>query len=176
MISPEYRSTLERMREIEPAWGNGGAKYVGTVLGLLGGRPSILDYGSGLGEFKKACGIRAQVAEYEPSIPEKSELPVGPFEAVVCTHVLEHIEPEHLDATILELAERARRLIFIEVPHHAARAILPDGRNAHLICKTTEWWRDTLIRLLPDWQLETRFPAAPPHRRTQYVLTRTSKC
>ena len=138
---------------------------------------TILDYGSGTGgfaaEMTASFADRYTVAQYEPGIPEHAVLPRGQFDAVVCTHVLEHIEPLQLYSTVEEIAERATRLIYIEVPHAPAARLLPDGRNAHLIQRPPLWWRDILTSWLEPYGFEVtaQRPGANPIN-TVYIVER----
>lgn len=125
---------------------------------------SVLDYGSGRGTLGNTVMGRdghnppAKVTwyDYDPAHPDKRVLPVNGADLVTCTHVLEHVEPELLDATIDEIAALARKAIYIAVPSLPALAVLPDGRNAHLIQEPGEWWLAKLsnhfetIKQLPD--------------------------
>lgn len=147
MISAAYKQVLRETRAIYPNWGIA-RRHAAPVLRWLEGinlrSGSILDYGAGLGRFgeqlERLAPGRYAVTNYEPSIPAFDTLPNGPYDAVVATHVLEHVEPELLAATLEELRARARRLVYIEVPHELAGKTLADGRNAHLIVQPREWW------------------------------------
>jgi hypothetical protein len=150
-ITPAYATTLRELRDRNPSWGNA-ARHAAPVIeelkafGIEGG--TILDYGAGTGAFKRRVeeltNERLQVVPYDPSIPGWSELPYRRFHAVVCTHVLEHVEPLLLQATIIELLTRAKRLVYIEVPHGPATKLLADGRDAHLTQETRAWWLELL--------------------------------
>lgn len=154
MISAEYFDCLRATRAAFPYWGSGGVRHAAPVLALLeelGVRQgTILDYGSGVGAFalemRKLAGARYSVVNYEPTLPQWSVLMPGPYDAVVCTHVLEHVEPELLEDTLLELRARATRLAYIEVPHGPAKEELVDGRNAHLIVEDPEFWLERIVR------------------------------
>jgi hypothetical protein len=147
MLSDAYKRVLRATRAQYPTWG-GARRHAAPVLRWLEGinlhTGSILDYGAGLGRFADELELlapgRYTVTNYEPAIPAFDKLPLGPYDAVVATHVLEHVEPELLDATLEELRTRARRLVYIEVPHGLAGKTLADGRNAHLIVEPPEWW------------------------------------
>jgi 2-polyprenyl-3-methyl-5-hydroxy-6-metoxy-1,4-benzoquinol methylase len=99
------------------------------------------------------------VREYDPAIAGKEASP-APADLVVCTDVLEHVEPELLDHVLDHLQGLARRLLFLVVATRSAKKTLEDGRNAHLIVEPDAWWRDTLERRLSivHWRsLEGRF-------------------
>jgi hypothetical protein len=71
---------------------------------------------------------------------------------VVCTDVLEHVEPEYLDSVLDELQRVTRNVGFFVVHTGAAMNHLPDGRNAHLIQQPPEWW---LPKIIQRWKLIT---------------------
>jgi hypothetical protein len=79
------------------------------------------------------------VFEYDPGIPGKDHLP-KPADLVVCTDVLEHIEPELLDGVLRHLYLLAGRGAYLVIATRLARELLPDGRNAHLIVQEPPWW------------------------------------
>jgi hypothetical protein len=59
---------------------------------------------------------------------------------VVCTDVLEHIEPENVDDVLDDLQALTRRVGFFVIATRPAKKILEDGRNAHLIQHGLDWW------------------------------------
>jgi hypothetical protein len=83
------------------------------------------------------------VRNYDPGIPADSALP-APADLVVCTDVLEHIEPEHLDAVLAHIFRLAQRAVFLQIALFPAKKTLPDGRNAHLIVQPANWWLDKI--------------------------------
>lgn len=153
MISDAYKRVLQETRAVYPKWG-GARRHAEPVLRWLEARGlrvgTVLDYGAGLGRFaeelERLAPGRYAVTNYEPSIPAFDTLPSGTYDAVVAAHVLEHVEPALLDATLAELRARARWLIYIEVPHDLAAKRLTDGRNAHLIVEDRQWWAERLTR------------------------------
>ena len=153
-----YQLLLRGAREATPTWG-GARRHVGPVVAELRRiglqRATILDYGCGAGgfaaEMKRMHPYDFTVSEYDPGVADKSALPVAAWDAVVCTHVLEHVEPAYLLDTLHEIGLRAKRLVYVEVPPGPAGKTLADGRNAHLIQEPPEWWRDVLGRSLSEW-------------------------
>jgi hypothetical protein len=108
---------------------------------------SILDYGCGKGRLGKVISC---VQSYDPAVPEYTD-PPRPADLVVCTSVLEHIEPECLDAVLGELKFLTWKMIFFVVATEPSKYVLADGRNSHLIIKPYEWWYP---RLTAHWKVQ----------------------
>lgn len=158
LISDEYLKQLELLRseQYKPRWGNGGQRHAALVRQLAGeyGVKTLLDYGCGLGmlmaELKKQ-GFREQMTGYDPGIPERSALP-EPADMVVSTDVLEHIEPDLLDNVLKHIRELTLKVAYLHIHTGPANTKLPDGRNAHLIQKPSQWWQDKLREYFSDVQ------------------------
>jgi len=101
----------------------------------------VFDYGCGKGTLNENLDIN--IKEYDPAITGK-EAPPQPADVVMCTDVLEHIEPECLNAVFKDLARVVKRHGFFTIATREARKVLPDGRNAHLIIQPPEWWLEQL--------------------------------
>lgn len=111
---------------------------------------TILDYGSGPREHVKAAlGQRFMVQSYDPCVPALA-IEAAPANLLVSCDVLEHIEPECLDAVLNHMARLTMRAAFLTIATRPAKKTLPDGRNAHLIVQPPEWW---LPRLMGLWRL-----------------------
>lgn len=148
VASEQYRTVLREMHNCEP-WGNKGFKYSHEVrqfctdlFGVGADDFDILDYGCGLGTFE-ATNEDLDVRSYDPGIPGKDAMP-APAAVVICTDVLEHIEPELVYNVLRHIAELARVGIYLHIATKPAKRFLPDGRNAHLIVEGAEWWTDKL--------------------------------
>lgn len=143
LISDSYRLLNRSLHEINLFYGVGGAKHAPTVKKLAASlsTTSVLDYGAGKGML--AAEIDFPIWEYDPAIPGKDALP-RPADLVVCTDVLEHIEPEHLGAVLCDLRRVTKRLGYFVIHTKAAGKTLPDGRNTHLIQQNEAWWRKHL--------------------------------
>lgn len=154
VISPDYVQMQRQLHARPNGYGGKGAKWAGTVLWLADQvrAASVLDYGCGQGSLARAlAGSRVVCREYDPAIAGKDGRPAF-ADLVVCTDVLEHIEPARLSAVLAHLASLARRAIFLVVNLRPANKTLADGRNAHLIQESPTWWAarvtDAGMRLL----------------------------
>ena len=155
-ISKEYKEQCVLMHQSEPTWGNLTAKPMALKSNLedllalwdSNKQGTILDYGCGKGWL--AANFVQPVHEYDPGIPGKDS-PPEPADLVVCLDVLEHIEPEYLTAVLDDLQRVIKKRGFFTVACNPAIAILPDGRNAHLIVENSDWW---LKKLLERFHIE----------------------
>ena len=137
-ITPEY---LEQNRLLHAAgsYGLGGkrwAQIVRNVCAKVGSR-DVLDYGCGQRTLEGALDF--PIRNYDPCIPGLDAAP-QPADVVVCTDVLEHIEPDCIDAVLDDLKRVVRKAGFLVIANRPAKKTLPDGRNAHLIQEGVDWW------------------------------------
>lgn len=142
LISHGYRAQNAQMHRENPAFGNSGSKWALVIdpLARSLGCSTLLDYGCGRGTLATALTAAPYaVREYDPAIPGKDE-PPEPADLVVCTDVLEHIEPECLDDVLADLARLSRKATWMVIATQPAMKALPDGRNAHLIVEPVGWW------------------------------------
>lgn len=123
-------------------------KWAPQVLALSEylGATSVLDYGCGQGKLLQALrGLNPalHVDGYDPAVPIYAELPEA-ADLVVCTDVLEHIEPDCLAAVLAHMASVTGRWMFGVIATRPATRKLSNGQNAHMIIETSKWWSDTL--------------------------------
>ena len=99
---------------------------------------SALDYGAGQQTLSEAVSF--SLTGYDPAIPAISELPTV-HDLVVCSDVLEHVEPEYLD-NVLEhiqaIVEVAAYFVIATRPDGTKK--LPDGRDPHICLHDKDWW------------------------------------
>jgi hypothetical protein len=157
MISTGYRDLMIRAHAANPAWGSDGyrhAKKVATLVDRVGA-VSMLDFGCGIGTLKeKLIELPIRIDEYDPGIAGKDRLPADRFDLVVCTDVLEHVEPTQLDATLAWIAAHSAKATYLQVCCRPANERLPDGRNAHLIVQPHNWWYETIRKFYPNGKFE----------------------
>lgn len=84
--------------------------------------------------------------EYDPGIPGKDTLPEEQADLLVCTDVLEHVEPECIGDVMDTIARLARRAAFLTFSLRESDKTLPDGRNTHLIVEGRNYWKAQMER------------------------------
>lgn len=142
LISQRYLDQQRELHADPKGYGGKGAKWAETVADLLVrlNLRSVLDYGCGQGSLGRALRTMGHpVADYDPAIPDKAASP-APADLVVCTDVLEHVEPDCLDAVLDDIARCTRHAAFVVVSLVPAGKVLADGRNAHILLQPAEWW------------------------------------
>lgn len=142
LVSPRYLILLRQMNEIG-VWGRGGYKYANDVRKLAKSvkARTILDYGCGQGTLAQQAALQSwKVFEYDPGVRGKDRMP-EPADIVVATDVLEHIEPNCLNAVLHHIHKLTRVVCYAVISTRPATKDLPNGRNAHLIVEGPDWWR-----------------------------------
>ncbi len=146
MITPEYLEEQKRLHA--QGYGGKGDRWARIVFGLASNFDcrQVLDYGAGQGTLAlalEAPPFRLKTRNYDPAIERWSGRP-APADLVVCTDVLEHVEPEHLEAVLDDLTGLARKALFLVVSTRECSKWLTDGRNAHISVHPPTWWRAAL--------------------------------
>lgn len=154
-ISPEYAKQQEWLHQ-NTVYGVASAQYAPLVSQIIDKLDiqDLLDYGCGsrntlLKTMTPKRRVRYQA--YDPGVPHYAAEPV-PSEMVACIDVLEHIEPDRLDAVMDHLKALTTHVGFFTVSCVPAAKTLPDGRNAHLIQEPPAWW---LPKFLKRFDLQT---------------------
>ena len=143
MISNSYRELNAELHKTNEHYGTSGQKYAQQIyaLSLSMQTEDILDYGCGKSTL--AANLPFKIKQYDPAIKKYSALP-KPADVVVCTDVLEHIEPEMLGDVLDHLKSLVKRKGFFIIATRPAKKTLSDGRNAHLIIEDAKWWLNAL--------------------------------
>ena len=156
LISDEYRKQQEQLHE-NPHYGVasvGFAPIVAEIINKLEVK-DLLDYGAGkcrlFGALQGLVKHPMRLQAYDPGVPRLSGRPV-PAQMVTCIDVLEHIEPEYLDAVLDDLARLTKEIGFFSIHTGPAVKRLADGRNAHLIQQPPAWWLPRILERWPDMQ------------------------
>lgn len=144
MISESYRALNEKLHKDNPHYGTSGQKFSQQIhaLALAMQTEDILDYGCGKSTL--AQNLPFKIKQYDPAVKKYAALP-NPADLVVCTDVLEHIEPEMLDEVLNHLKTLTKRKGFFTIANRPAHKTLDDGRNAHLIIEPPLYWLTKLF-------------------------------
>lgn len=134
---------LQRDLHAKGGYGVSGHKHADRVIDFAKrmNTREVLDYGCGQMTLAKALPF--SITNYDPFVagcetePEMHDL-------VVCSDMLEHVEPELLDEVLSHIHSKTRKLLFIDVACRPAKKTLADGRNAHLIQSNPRWWLSQL--------------------------------
>ena len=149
MISERYRGLQKQLHDDpKKPYGVVSAMYAPMEARLIDQHQidTLLDYGAGSRlTLIKTLAEQRQVKRkfdyraYEPAV-EMYAKPPEPAEMVASIDVLEHIEPEFLEAVLDDLKRLTLRVGLFTVSCVPAGKTLADGRNAHLIQEPPEWW------------------------------------
>ncbi len=151
LISEDYKRLNRQLHEARLDYGARGyasAEAVERAM-QMHGCASMLDYGCGKGALMNAVAMLnpdIEVAGYDPAI-DGLEADPQPADLVACLDVLEHIEPDCLDAVLRHIASKMRKAGYLTISLQLAEKTLADGRNAHLIVESPEWWLAKLFAL-----------------------------
>lgn len=144
LISDEYRAAMREMHDTVKAFGTHDVHFAPMAREVTRwGEKSLLVYGAGKGALGRRLGPQYAAQSYDPGVPGL-DAPPEPAEVVFCTDVLEHVEPECVDAVVADLRRLTRETAVIAVHTCAAIKFLPDGRNTHLTQQPPDWWRAKL--------------------------------
>lgn len=170
IISAEYLAEQKKLHAAPRGFGQRGAKWANLVFQLarsMAPIDAVLDFGCGqnsLGEELNRRGLRTR--SFDPAVkqfafwPKRSDL-------VVCTDVLEHVEPDRLPAVLKVLHGLTAKKLFTVISLVETAKVLSDGRQAHLIVRPPDWW--IAVFGAHDFVLETMFMEENPAPHKQLV-------
>lgn len=155
LISPELKALNAKLHEENLCFGVGGGRYAPIVVKILDREPrikSVLDYGCGKGYLAKT--LTFPIWEYDPAVTGKDQAP-RPADLVMCTDVLEHVEPDKLKLVLGDLARCVKQVGYFVIFCGAAQKSYADGRNTHLIQEKPEWWVKAVEEFFTVGQVKT---------------------
>lgn len=174
-FSDNYADLNTKMHNRPKGFGRDGVSRVAHFLTVaIDYHPkTVLDYGAGQGTFKDEyirvsdlgeTNLNLSITNYDPAVERHNVKPEGVFDMVVCTDVLEHIEPEFLDNVLQEIWDYTGKAAYLLISCRPAKNILPDGRNAHLIQEDPQWWVDRIVSDIHPWKVVSRGEKPDKHR------------
>ena len=118
---------------------------------------SVLDFGCSHGaliqKIKNDFSEIKVVDGYDPGVLKFEKKPSRTYEMLVSTDVIEHIEPDFLDETLVYIDSLFEKTAWIIIACYPAKKSLPDGRNAHLTIETPKWWLNKVQKLMSRSQI-----------------------
>lgn len=162
LITDDYRALNARAHEEGTGYGIRGYKHLQPALALaeLYGGKSVLDYGCGQGTLAAHARRVSDLPffNYDPAVPQWAAMPT-PADIVVCTDVLEHVEPLCITNVVKHIAELTQKAAYLQIACREAGRVLADGRNAHLLVRDGMFWFD----LIREYMDIVKFTAKPGH-------------
>lgn len=152
-ITPEYLKSQQWLHAQPKGYGGRGDKWKNVITDLVVNYQcgSMIDYGCGqatlhaaLTKFQKRTGL--QIHDYDPAIKGMNFIPdFTTYDLVVCTDVLEHVEPDRLAVVVNHLFKLANKLVFAVIATRPSKKFFKDGSNVHLTIEPESWWRERVI-------------------------------
>jgi trans-aconitate methyltransferase len=148
MISTEYKKMLQREHR-RASFGKRAKMPRHLFNFIVNNNPqTILDFGCGKGKLIETLKVQfpdKDITGYDPANPEFDQSIDDKFyDLIYSSDVLEHVEPEFIDQTLAYLSTKSKYIYHL-IALSPAKLILSDGRNAHLIQETPEWWKQKFI-------------------------------
>lgn len=153
-FTPEYIELQRQMHQRPGGYGGKGGRHAQAIKNFIGEFPphsieTVLDYGAGQRQLHQALvldgmGRGYEIFDYDPAVEAIQNKQIEKADIVVCTDVLEHIEPDCLTDVLDDIFSTARKAVFLCIACGPAGKDLPDGRNAHLIQAEPHWWIEKL--------------------------------
>lgn len=153
LISPAVKELNSKLHKENLAYGVGGKEHAKTIIKFkeLIKAESVGDYGCGKGLLAKALPFPCW--EYDPCIPGKEEQ-MRPVDLLVCTDVLEHIEPEKIADVLQDIKRCIKKAGYLVINTKPAKKKYADGRNTHLLQKDRAWWEKALAKFFQVGKVE----------------------
>lgn len=115
----------------------------------------ILDYGSGKGFQYLEKRVHEQWGGmlpycYDPGVLQIAKKPDGLFSGVICTDVMEHIDPDDVDPVLTDIFQSLYPVgpvfAYFHISTRPAGKTFDNGENVHLTVRPAEWWEKQLNR------------------------------
>jgi hypothetical protein len=152
LVSAEYKEMLvEKHGKGLGGWGGAvrGREDIIYKYMQLSKSKTLLDYGSGSGDLKRALGwehgdkLPFSVHEYDPGQPGLDNDP--PIcDASICIDVMEHVETDKVDNVIKHIYDKTNNFTMQNIALTAAKGSFPNHTNLHLTIEKSPWWLEKL--------------------------------
>lgn len=145
LITESYRQLNASLHKTVPGYGTSGQGKAKLIIEVLQdtGAATVLDYGAGKQTLKPLLSAYAKYRAYDPAVPDIDKAP-KPADVVVCTDVMEHVEPQFVDGVIDDVFALAKRAVFFSISCEVGARTLDNGEPAHCSVHPAAWWLDKL--------------------------------
>lgn len=144
MISADYKKQIQELQS-QKKFKSALVKYPDVKNFIEKYKPtSLLDYGCAHGglinqikiDFPKINPLHG----FDPGVPEFENIKEKSYDCIISNDVIEHFEPNVLDQTLRHMDTLFERYAWFIIACYPAKKYLSDGRNAHLVIESPEWW------------------------------------
>lgn len=152
-LKRNYVKLYTEMHDTRPKYFSGkmSMKQIRNIRELIqsSGASRVLDYGSGKGYQYIARRLHEQWGGllphcYDPGVIQISQKPEGPFQGIICTDVMEHIDRDDVHPILGDIFDTlqpdGKRFAYFHISTRPAGKCFPDGENVHLTVEPPEWW------------------------------------
>ena len=157
LITEYYKNQNKALHLSDKRYGHRGHTHIEKIEELIKEYEceDVLDYGCGMATLSKHAEF--PVINYDPAVDEYAEDPI-PCDLLVCTDVLEHIEPNCLHDVLKHIRSKMKKAGYLVVnTREDISKTLPDGTNPHKIIQPYGWWTKTLkkyFKIEDRWQIK----------------------
>jgi hypothetical protein len=148
-LNRELHQRMPKYGTYGPKWAQGLARVAVQI-----GAKTIFDYGCGKGNLVQALSELLPghiVTGWDPAFDGEEMLLLS--ELVVCTHVLEHVEPDLLKNVLEQIRDLSQKAVFFALKAGPSDKKLADGRDSNLIIAPINWWYERITRDYgPEWR------------------------
>ena len=141
-ISEDWRDANAGLHDRNIKYGSSGYSWAVEIykLVLQFSATSILDYGCGKGSIYKALWRYVDVIHcYDPAVTKYCYGRVL-SDIVVCTDVMEHVEPQFTTIVLADLKKLCGKVLFVNVSTGISDKAIDECRNAHANIQPASYW------------------------------------
>jgi trans-aconitate methyltransferase len=177
LISDEYKKHLETLQKNNKFKGQL-LKYDPVKDFIKQYNPaSIIEYGCAKGTLVTRIQQdfpTITVDGYDPGVAEFDRIPDRTYDCLISNDVIEHFEPDQLEQSLEYMNTLFTKCAWLIIACYPAKKSLPDGRNAHLIIESPDWWMEKIKKCFTNtnvhWSEVTEFFPGKPEIRI--ILTK----
>ena len=141
LITQEYKRLNSILHDDVPGYGTSGYKKASLIEGVIeqAKAKTLLDYGAGKQTLKPVLSKLIDYRAYDPCI-EGIDSPPEIADVVVCTDVMEHVEPECVDSVLAHVFSLTQKAAVFSICCEVGSRLLVNGKPAHCSVHPAGWW------------------------------------